>query len=296
MFLKPACLGIALLGAISPSLAEPLDDNSKCAVVRDPMDPRLPAPHAGQIMVFIFQTWDAAWRASGGIKGKYEKAHRDWLDGALMYTFAGCRDHPDTRIRDMAIETYERFRLWVETGLSPPERESLRPIDIEARIVSVEAVTKKDATDIGWVQDDPPRGMVKVTIATPVNLSELAGYPGIHFLADASVCRDGHMDNARRLAFWSGLYDDEGIIGAGDHKERAAKASYTYRLYFRLEASYQPEALDASKRPRFSYDLIKEPQDICLSLRGASMAIYRAVFNDLRISEETVREAVKALK
>jgi hypothetical protein len=297
MFLKPAAFGIALLCTISPSLAEALDDSTKCAVVRDPMDPRLPGPSADQIWIFILQTFDAAYHASGGFKGKYEKAHRDWAaDHALRYTLAGCRDHPDTTVRDMAIETVERLRLWIETGVRPPERESLRPINIEARIVSVEAVTKKDGTDVGWPQHDPPRGMIKVTITTPVNLSELAGYPAIHFLADASICRDGYMDDSRRLDFWSGFFDDEGFIGASGRKERAAKERYTYRLYFRLEASYPPGALDASNNPRFSYDLSKDPKDICMRLRGASVAGYRAAFNSLRISEETLREAIKALK
>jgi hypothetical protein len=295
MFLKPAFFGIALLGAISPSFAEPLNHSTKCAVVRDPMDPRLPGPSAGHIGSFIIQTFLAAERTSGGVKGNIERVERFGWERILTYTLAGCRDHPDTTVRDMAIETYERFRLFVETGVPLPERESLKPIQIHARVVSVEAVTKEDSTDKGRVADGQQRAMIKVTLATPVNLRDLSGYPAIYFSAVTSICRDGYMDDSRKLSGASELFDDEGAIAFSDHKG-AAKESYIYRLYFRLEVSYPPGALDASKKPRFSYDLIKDPQDICLRIRGGSMAGYRAAFNDLRISEETLREALRGLK
>jgi hypothetical protein len=84
-------------------------------------------------------------------------------------------------------------------------------MQIEAHIVSVEAVTKKDATDIGWLDDDKQRAMIKVTLATPANLRDLAGKPGIHFGARLPFAAMARATIGYHAAF-NGLRISEGTL------------------------------------------------------------------------------------
>ncbi len=162
------------------------------------------------------------------------------------------------------------------------------------RLHSIDVVDQKDPTDTESFgpHSSPLERMLKVSLASRVGLIEYSRRfeynPGYR----AFGCADWGIDEKRLRGSY--IYDNNGIVDNSRKEESLNKGTQTddhvYRIYIYIKSVPQLEN-NGIYRNSFRYDLHREPQDVCIRLRGGNMLGFTFEANTVVIPKELISAA-----
>lgn len=118
------------------------------------------------------------------------------------------------------------------------------------------------------------------------DLSNYADEYGYNIFADASVCRDGQIDVSKLLRSDVWVYDGLGMIEARREIDPTNSVLPIYHLY--IDTGSVPLA----SGPVFEYNFRRDPEDVCVKLRGGNMLGDSFTSNTFMIPKAAIAEAM----
>ena len=178
--------------------------------------------------------------------------------------------------------------FWASCAPASPEVQDLRLIKVE--IVPQHQIP---ASDKYWDPGAITSPLVKVWFSSKENLEQLAKLHGYNIDSVTSLCNGEVLDRNRRLRGFPSVFDAFGRIDtfrttASSAPPRSTGGTYLYHLYF--------EPRMAGVSGFYSYDLVSNPSDVCITVNGAEEVGFvmgnTFVSNALILPRQVIEKAV----
>lgn len=175
-------------------------------------------------------------------------------------------------------------------------------ISTEVRDLRVVGIERVDPLAVSALRDGVRGALVRtpaaaITVSTRTDLLRLHLRHGVTVRADASLCRTSRLEPDRsvyvdpRVRDAAGPLDGRAVPASSLPADLPGDRAYLVLLLLVETDESVVEGRGDGKTPA-AYDLLREPQDICLRLRGGSMLGGTWSSNTVRITADELRAAL----
>lgn len=168
----------------------------------------------------------------------------------------------------------------------------------DLQLLSLELVEDKEPTDIIMPNAQHPTGpsrrQIKLRFAVEGDLFRYIKFHEYNIGIDAFLCVRGIIDNKKPLDSTSYIFDDRGLvdpyrtdIAHGVHQQ----SGHVFRAYIYMQPVPRSGTHNVFEKETL-YDLLREPKDVCLQLRGGNMLGGVFKTNRIIITEQMILDAI----
>lgn len=157
------------------------------------------------------------------------------------------------------------------------------------KLSSVKVVSASDV--VGFLllakKAPPDKRFLDVHLSAERDLIKYAKQYEYNILNETSLCREGQLDPSKQLQNDSYVYDRLGVVEAVRKADDGGQDQAGYDLYIAVQS------VPLASGQVFEYNLQRDPQDVCVRLRGGNMLGDSFTSNTIVIPKAVIAEAMR---